>query len=191
MQETSTGRNRWGLALAAALAVLTIALVMLRRETPLDVPLTKLELTPLTGSAGPVTLADLKGRVALVNFWGTWCPPCRQEFPHIVELERSFRDAPDFKLLAVSVGNGEAPQELRANTLEFLKHTGAENFVTYTDPDSVTMAAVSDALHSGGFVFPTTIVVDREGIIRALWRGYRPGVEGEMAAAVDRWLKKK
>ena len=49
----------------------------------IGVPLAELRLQPLSGDGPPVSLADLRGSVVLLNFWGTWCPPCLRELPHI------------------------------------------------------------------------------------------------------------
>ena len=61
-----------------------------------------LELRPLTGDAPPVSLVDLQNHVTLLNFWGTWCPPCRNELPHIAALRQRFAGQDAFRLLAVS-----------------------------------------------------------------------------------------
>ena len=66
--------------------------------------LPQLELKPLTGDGRPVSLEDLKGRVTLIDFWGTWCPPCAEELPHIAALATRFSGQLDFQVLAVSCG---------------------------------------------------------------------------------------
>src|SRR5262245_27580353 len=50
-----------------------------------------IELRPLNKAATPVDLKKLRGHVLLINFWGTWCPPCRLELPHLVEMYRDLR----------------------------------------------------------------------------------------------------
>ena len=77
--------NVWvGMALLAAVAGVWIWV------KPGEKKLAEVHLVPMSASSGgsehDVSLADLQGRVVLLNFWGTWCPPCREEFPHIVEL---------------------------------------------------------------------------------------------------------
>ena len=67
-------------------------------------PLGELRLQPLTGEARPLSLADLRGSVVLLNFWGTWCEPCRLELPHIAQIYKAHQADADFKLLAVSCG---------------------------------------------------------------------------------------
>src|ERR1700753_3399672 len=48
------------------------------------------KLQPLTGVSQPLVAEETQGKVVLINFWGTWCPPCREEFPHIEELAHHY-----------------------------------------------------------------------------------------------------
>jgi len=124
------GRSRWSHWVIVALVVLAIYAVFQLRPfsgpnpeglPAIHQPLPALE--PLTRTVQPITLEELQGRVTLINFWATWCPPCLLEFPYILDLEGKFHAEPDFRLLSVSCGAGvpEDLQELRANTRVFLK----------------------------------------------------------------------
>ena len=188
---------------AAALAVLFIILVLaaffllpviLQGMFPsgLEHPavgqkLAVLDLTPLTGDAEPIALPDLEDKVVLVNFWGTWCPPCRMELPHIAEIEKKYRDRPDFKLLAISCG-AEDIRELRTDTEQFLNQKGI-TMPTYADPGAVSRSAAEQLGTFDGY--PTTIILDRTGTIRGVWGGYMPGVEREMEELVNNLLNEK
>jgi thiol-disulfide isomerase/thioredoxin len=74
-----------------------------------DVPAPPFELVDLDGK--PVRLADLRGQVVFVNFWATWCPPCRDEMPGMVALgkELAARYPGRFRMLAISVDDGPNP----------------------------------------------------------------------------------
>ena len=138
-----------------------------------------------------MSLADLRGRVVLLNFWGTWCTPCRMELPHMAELYKSRQSETDFVLLAVSCG---APSEveridtLRSNTNALLAHVHI-TMPTYSDPGEVTREAVDRAI--GFNALPTTLLLDRQGVIRGHWVGYESGLEREMTALLDQLLKEK
>jgi len=149
-----------------------------------------LALEPLTGNPSPVSLADLQGKVTLINFWGTWCRPCIVEFPHLVELEKHFHSEREFQFLSVSSNSDPRDdQGLAENTAEFLKQQQAE-FPTYRDPDAKTIISLVESAKLSGFGFPTTILVDRDGIIRGIWVGYRPGDEKGMRQAIENVLRR-
>jgi thiol-disulfide isomerase/thioredoxin len=142
--------------------------------------LSYLELRPLTGDGSPISLGDLQNHVTLLNFWGTWCPPCREELPHIAELRQRFAGQEAFRLLAVSCpagGQGNDVQSLQEETAALLKRLNL-NVPTYYDPDDATQSSVDKLITFEGY--PTTVLLDRRGVIRAVWVGYRRGMETEM-----------
>ena len=152
-------------------------------------PLRRLELQPLTGGGIPLTLAELRGSVVLLNFWGTWCPPCRDELPDIAELYQKRRDVADFKLLAVSCGATDADEEigiLREQTAALLKKFHID-MPTYADPDFVTRTAVGRVVGFQGY--PTTLALDRQGVVRGVWIG--PVTEYDVDGLLTRLLKEE
>ena len=189
-----TGRiGHWLLlaALAAGVFIYTLLKPAARNENPSAIgsSLHHMHLEPLTGGGAPVGLVDLQGRVTVVNFWGTWCPPCLREFPHVVALQRRFRQHESFQLFAVSCGMGHDadPAELRDNTAAFLRQREVE-LPTYFDPDAVTRFAVHEVLGGTSFSYPTTLVFDQKGAIRGAWVGYNSGDEREVEALVEKLL---
>jgi thiol-disulfide isomerase/thioredoxin len=154
-------------------------------------PLTFLELEPLTGKPSRLTLPDLEDHVVLMDFWGTWCPPCRAELPHFAALRERFAGQEAFQLVAISYpafGQGDDAQSLRENTTALLKELKLD-LPTYWDPGGTTLSAVDQLIGFEGF--PTTILFDRHGVIRAIWVGYRPGVETEIERYVDKVLSEE
>jgi len=149
--------------------------------------LSQLSLLPLTGESRPVDLGDLTGKVVLLNFWGTWCPPCREELPHIAALDVRFGEHPAFELLAVSCGPGyeEDIADLRENTAALLEKMNLA-LPTYADPGGLSRSAVDQAAGLEGY--PTTLIIDRLGQIRRVWDGYRPGSEKEMEDLISQLL---
>lgn len=184
-------------SLLALLLLLAVALYLLlpeirqRMESQKGIgkPLPALALEPLTGAQEPVTLDDLAGKVALVNFWGTWCPPCRAEMPHLAKLHVRLADRPDFRLLAVSCGGGEweeeDPMELEAATRAYLDNAKLD-LATYYDPQGTTRQAFGQVAEFKGY--PTTFLLDQKGVIRAIWGGYAPGLVEEMERRVVKIL---
>ncbi len=151
--------------------------------------LPSLDLKPLTGDGKPVALGDLEGRVTVIDFWGTWCPPCRDEFPHIAALATQFRDRPDFQVLAVSCGGGEEDFALIADETKAFLESYKIDLPTYKDPGEYSRRAVGIVAGVEGFRgYPTTLVLDRQGIIRGVWFGYRAGYEQQIEKLVAELL---
>lgn len=129
-------------------------------------------VTTLDGS--PVTAESLAGKVVLVNFWATWCPPCRVEMPGFQKAYERFGDD-GFVVLGVTMDAG-SPDRVR----RFLE----ERNITYP----VAMATSQVVRDFGGVPFlPTSYLVDREGRIRNEVRGMFTSVALEQA--VERLLR--
>lgn len=151
--------------------------------------LAALELEPLTGGEEPVRLADLEGKVVLINFWGVWCPPCRAEMPELAELYQRMAGHPRFAMLPISCGpagpDAETPEELKEATVGFLRSQRLA-LPSYADRGGTTRAAFRQL--GGRAVFPTTVLLDGQSVVRAVWVGYAPGVVEEIEHRVARLL---
>ncbi len=152
-------------------------------------PLPILELQPLTGVTDGVSLKSLRGKVALVNFWGTWCPPCLQEFPHMVELWDQYRGKSDFAFISVSstFADREDVPAVREETAKFLQSRGT-TMPTYIDADGITRQMLADTFGMQGFSYPTTVVLDRSGIIRGSWIGFDPSDQKQIEQLISTLL---
>ena len=106
--------------LAGVAALIAGLIVALRGPTALPLrvgsPAPELRLPNLAGEQ--ISLADLRGQVVFVNFWGTWCAPCRTEAPSLERLYRTLRDE-RFEILAVSIDSPGASKEVEAFREEF------------------------------------------------------------------------
>ncbi len=152
--------------LAACLLLLVTAMAgaaELKAVTPRAAP--ELVLTGLDGKT--YDLRAFRGQVVLVNFWATWCPPCRAEMPSMQRLKTMMRDRP-FAILAVDMA--ETEKEIR-DFLAAFKDTPID-FPILLDPKGQAMKAWK--VH----VFPTSFVVDAQGMIRYAVAG---GVEWDDA----------
>jgi peroxiredoxin len=120
----------------------------------------------LASRAGqPVSLAQYKGQVVMINFWASWCGPCRQEMPLLESIYKKYNKM-GFTMLGVNV----EPDSNAAN--EWLKATPVSFPILY-DRDS----KVSKLYDVAGM--PSTVIIDRSGKLRVLHRGYKPGDENE------------
>lgn len=122
----------------------------------LRIPAPEVEFdTPGQSSA---SLGDHRGEVVVLNFWGTWCPPCREELPHLVELHEEIEPRGGV-VIGVAVDSG-TPEEV----MEFARGYGVE----YPIWLSGTQKVVSEFQVMG---FPTTLLIDRDGVIRRKYLG--------------------
>ena len=104
-----------------------------------------------------VALRDLRGQVVVLNFWATWCPPCVEEMPSLVEMQRRMK-AKGVTVVAVSVDVDQNAYR------QFLKDHNV-SLLTVRDPNQK-----SSNLY-GTFKFPETYVIDRQGVMRRKFIG--------------------
>jgi peroxiredoxin len=113
-----------------------------------------------------ITLSEFHGQVVVLNFWATWCAPCVEEVPSLVEMQRRLK-AKGVTVLAVSVDvNGNAYKE-------FVKDHNV-NLLTVRDPGQKS----SDLY--GTFKFPETYIIDRNGVMRRKFIGAVDWTEPEI-----------
>jgi peptide/nickel transport system substrate-binding protein len=128
-------------------------------------PAPPVELAAMTG--GTFSLRQLRGHVVFLDFWASWCEPCKESMPLVERFARTHPDA-----VVVSVDAGEEPKIAGA----FARAHGLRNVVF--DPKM----KAADAFGVEGF--PTMIVVDPGGMERAKWAGFNPAIESVMGQAL-------
>lgn len=96
--------------------------------------------------------SSLRGRVVFINFWASWCPPCRAEFPSIETLYNQFKDNPDIFFLTINEDSDPAAGKT------YLVEEG------FSVPMYQSMGNVSTEIYSGKL--PTTVVLDKNGAVR-------------------------
>ena len=122
----------------------------------------KIQKEPLSRSAAPsfsfvdaggqqVSTADLKGKVVFINFWATWCPPCRAEMPSLNVLYNGFKSDDRFVFLFIN------EDEDRTKAEKYLKESG------FSMPLVIRAGTVPGKLYSG--TLPTTLVLNKEGAV--------------------------
>lgn len=100
----------------------------------------------------PLKLADLRGKVVLLNFWATWCPPCREEIPSMMKLNSAMAGKP-FQMVAVSIDEGGKPA-----IESFFKESGM-TLPTYLD------ASGAAAKSYGITGVPESFIIDKQGVL--------------------------
>jgi len=128
-------------------------------------PAPELRLKDLNGAE--ISLADYKGKVVLVDFWATWCPPCREEMPDFEKIHRD-SGARDVVVLTLDV---DEPLETVARYVEKEKLTFP--VLLGKDTDAVKRYSVN--------AYPTTFVIDKNGLVAGILVG---GADGQLRAAI-------
>ena len=113
-----------------------------------------------------VTLSQFKGQVVVLNFWATWCPPCVEELPSLVQMQQRMKSR-GVTVLAVSVDADENAYR------RFLKDHNV-NLLSVRDPDQKSAGLY------GTFKFPETYIVDRNGVVRRKFIGAVDWTEPEV-----------
>jgi len=123
-----------------------------------------------------ISNAALRGKVVLFDFWGTWCPPCRQSIPTIREINKHYADR-GLQIVGVSSDNDEAVWQ----TFIEAQHMDWSEYIDLSG--SVLKAFEIDS-------FPTYILLDRDGVIRFRQSGFGDTTRGELEDAINKTLKR-
>jgi cytochrome c biogenesis protein CcmG/thiol:disulfide interchange protein DsbE len=125
---------------------------------------------------GNVSSEALRGKVLLIDFWATWCPPCRESVPVIRDLHKKYADKA-FELVGVSADGDE-------QTLKSFVTSNRMNWTEYLD----LSGSIGESFEIDGY--PTYVVVDKQGVIRYKQSGFGPSVAAELDDAINKALKK-
>ncbi|MBK8464991.1 MAG: TlpA family protein disulfide reductase [Chloracidobacterium sp.] len=128
-------------------------------------------------------LSDHKGKVVILNLWGIWCGPCRDEMPHLQAIQKQYADQ-GLQVMGLNVGDHEG----KAEPVENIKRFAEQMKIDYT------LARVESPMINQFYLLskqnsvPQTIIVDREGRLRGLFVGGGPRVYSEMKSAVEKTM---
>lgn len=103
-------------------------------------------------------LSQFYGKVVIVDFWATWCPPCTKEIPHFIELQEKYKNEVQF----IGLNVGEKESDIR----EFIKSIGINYIVGYSNERI-------EKLFGGISGLPTTFIIGKDGKVKAKAIGYR------------------
>jgi cytochrome c biogenesis protein CcmG/thiol:disulfide interchange protein DsbE len=151
------------------LFLLFFTTVVLARDIPRQAP-----VFTLAGIETPITLAQFKDKVVLLDFWASWCGPCRQSFPWMNAMQKKYQ-AQGFEIIAINV------DKERQLADEFLKKLPA-NFTIAFDPEGI----VATKYQLGGM--PISFIIDRNGIIRKQHLGFHKKNVSKYEASIIKLL---
>ncbi len=123
----------------------------------------------------PVALADYKGKVTVVDVWGTWCPPCRKEIPHFVDLLKEYRGR-GLEVVGINCNEEGSPAEVRKTIKDFAKEQKIDYRCLLNDDKT-------ESKIPGFQGYPTTLFLDRAGKVRLTLVGYTPKARLEAIVA--------
>ena len=116
-----------------------------------------------------------RGKVVLLNFWATWCGPCRMEIPALIKLRESFSED-ELAIIGISTDEFVSGEELQKSLKDFISRIGI-NYPIYSDIDWVTYSRYN-AEYAFGRSIPATLVIDKQGEVMAVHRGIPRGGSG-------------
>ena len=159
-------------AIAQSLAVLAVALPVLATSSSAPAP----DFSLPSNSGKTINLSQYKGQVVMINFWATWCGPCRQEMPLLEGIYKKYNKM-GFTMLGVNVEPDSK---------------GAEAWLAKQKPVTFPIAFDVDSKVSKLYnvaVMPSTVFVDRKGNVRVMHKGYKPGEEDFYLTQIRSMLK--
>ncbi len=165
----------WGVVLAA-LGVLLLFAMPSYRQGEASIAGKTAQNFPLEIAGKPGHLSDLKGKVVVLNFWATWCPPCVEETPHLNRLQK-YIESRNAVILGVAADEDPAAYE------KFLRDQGVV-FMTYRDPSTKENHSPI-AQEYGTSMYPETYIIDRHGKIARKFIGFQQWDSPDMLAYFD------
>ncbi|MCU7844622.1 MAG: TlpA family protein disulfide reductase [Candidatus Thiodiazotropha sp. (ex Monitilora ramsayi)] len=161
----------WARVIVVTVAMMLIAGQASASSEPSPAP----DFTLKSRSGENIKLSELRGQVVMINFWASWCGPCRQEMPILDQLYQRYEPM-GFTLLGVNV------EEDSAAANKVLREIPVTFPVLYDSKNQVSETYQVRAM-------PSTFLIDRDGKVRYLHKGYKPGYEEEYQKQVRELIR--
>ena len=123
----------------------------------------------------PISLSDYKGKVVFIDFWATWCPPCRLSIPYVEKLYEQYKDNEDFVVLGINL------EESKEDITKFMKKQKMNYPVLLSDKKVISNYKIAS--------IPRFFLIDRNGEIYNKYVGFAPGVEELWQKDIEKLLK--
>ena len=124
-----------------------------------------------------ITLSQLKGKVVLLDFWATWCGPCRESIPHLIQIYKDYRGN-GFELIGMDVGESDVESVRR-----FVKSVDIPYPIVLAPDDVVRRYRVSS--------IPAAFLIDKEGNVRERMAGFNSTIAQELTKKVAELMSDK
>ncbi len=121
-----------------------------------------------------VTLSQLRGKVVLIDFWATWCAPCRLAIPHLNDLYKAYQER-GLEIIGMSLDRG-SPERVR----RFVVNMGVQYTIIIADDEVVKNYGISP--------IPTTYLIDQDGYISNKWVGFSKNLMSKISTETERLL---
>lgn len=122
-----------------------------------------------------MNLTEQRGNIMLINFWASWCGPCRKEMPVLQALEDKYKD------LGVQVWGINVEQESQAGK-DFLANLSLNFSIFFDETNTLSKTYQVEAM-------PTTVIVDRDGVVRFVYLGYKDGYGKKYEKAIKQLIR--
>lgn len=133
------------------------------------------DFTLITVDGSALSLGEQRGKVVFIDFWASWCPPCKKEFPEIIRLLKNLPDT-DFVVLAVNVDKKRAHAE---DFLSTLQGGLPERLHVLLDPGATVIPQYN------ALAMPTSFIIDRAGAVRYIHYGFNESDPEKWASEVE------
>jgi peroxiredoxin len=127
----------------------------------------------VTGAKADLALKELRGQVVLLDFWGTFCEPCKKSFPKLEALEKKYA-ARGFRIVAIS----EDEDEDKAKIPAFADTYGAKFALAWDADKAIARRYKPETM-------PSSFVIDRHGVVRFAHVGFHDGEEAQLAQEIE------